>query len=522
MVALGVMAAAATIVAAGAAAPAAAVGEVRGIGHPNAVPDSYLVVFKDETLRGDQAGIRTQTDRLAAKYDVKVEHVYEYAVRGFAGTMTLAAARRLAAEADVAYVEQNVVVHAFDTQLNPPSWGLDRIDQRDLPLDQRYTYRTKGSSVLAYVIDTGIRITHTTFGGRAIWGTNTTGDGIDTDCNYYGHGTHVAGTIGGAEYGVAKGVTLVAVKVLGCDGSGSLAGVVAGVDWVTGHHQIGKPAVANMSLGANGHFDVLEDAVRNSIADGIVYTIASGNSNIDACNVSPARVTEAITVNASTINDLRASYSNWGTCTDIFAPGDEIVSASNASDTAFASLRGTSMAAPHVAGAAALLLDQNALLTPSQVTLAILRAATPNKIPNPGTGSPNRLLFTGASLAPSPIFTTLARFSWPGVDRLSSTTHPGGRYEIEDKLGVIATTPVSGTIALYQCSAGADYFTSIRPDCEGQTYRGVIGYAYRTPPSDISPALYRCLSIRTGDRFDSTEPSCEGQQLEGRLGYLSE
>lgn len=216
------------------------------------------------------------------------------------------------------------------------------------------------------------------------------------------------------------------------------------------------------------------------------------------------------------------SYSNWGTCTDIFAPGENIVSASNASDTAFASLRGTSMAAPHVAGAAALLLEQNPMLTPSQVKQTILRAATPNKISNPGAGSPNRLLFTGASLVPSPIFTTLIRFSLPGVDRLSSTTHPGGGYEIEDKLGVIATMPLSGTHALYQCTAGFDNFTSIKADCEGQTYRGVIGYAYRMPPTDTSPALYRCLSIRGGDRFDSTDPSCEGQRLEGRLGYLSE
>ena len=304
-----------TIVATGIAALAVPVGQILGTSNPNAIPDSYIVVLKDSTAV-------TTAGALAAKYDVTVEHTYQHALQGFAGTMSRKAAEKLAAEPDVACVEQNGKVQLLDTQPNPPSWGLDRIDQRNLPLNSSYTYPNTAGNVRAYIIDTGIRITHTTFGGRAIWGTNTTGDGNDTDC--HGHGTHVAGTVGGAQYGVAKAVALTAVKVLNCAGSGSFAGVAAGVDWVTGNHAAGAPAVANMSLGGPGTNATVETAVRNSIADGVVYAIASGNSfGADACNFTPARVTEAITVNASTITDARASFSNIGPCTDIFAPGRE-------------------------------------------------------------------------------------------------------------------------------------------------------------------------------------------------------
>ncbi len=266
--------------------------------------------------------------------------------------MTREEALELSKDPAVAYVEQDRTVKALGTQAPTPSWGLDRIDQRDLPLNGSFTYPNTGAGVTAYIIDTGIRTSHSDFGGRAIWGTNTTGDGNNTDCN--GHGTHVAGTVGGAQYGVAKGVKLIAVKVLNCAGSGSFAGVMAGIDWVTAHHQPGQPAVANMSLGASGSDAATENAVRNSIADGVSYAIASGNSNANACNFTPARVAEAITVNATTNTDARASFSNFGTCTDIFAPGQNITSAWNTSDTATNTISGTSMASPHVAGAAAL------------------------------------------------------------------------------------------------------------------------------------------------------------------------
>ena len=269
--------------------------------------------------------------------------------------------------------------------------GPDRPAQPS-PRTTSYTYPASGAVVKAYILDTGIRTTHSDFGGRATWGTNKIG-GVNTDCN--GHGTHVAGTVGGSAYGVAKAVRLVAVKVLDCTGSGPLSGIAAGVDWVTADHTSG-PAVANMSIGAPGSDSALETAIRNSIADGVTYAIASGNANADACNFTPARVSEAITVNASTQTDARASFSNFGSCTDLFAPGQDITSDGNTSDTATTIMSGTSMATPHVAGVAALILGATPGATPAQVWSTMLANATPNKITSPGTGSPNRLLFVDA------------------------------------------------------------------------------------------------------------------------------
>jgi subtilisin family serine protease len=375
----------------------AAEGDVLYAGAADAIKDSYIVVFKDSAMSAQSVGDRVSN--LAEKYGSKVDYTYKSALRGFAGSMSEGAARKLAADPSVAYVQQNRTVHTTVDQLNPPSWGLDRSDQRDLPLDSKYSYSTTASNVTAYVIDTGIRTTHQDFGGRATWGTNTTGDGNNTDCN--GHGTHVAGTIGGAAHGLAKGVRLVAVKVLDCNGSGSFAGVAAGIDWVTSNHTSG-PAVANMSLGASGSDAATENAVRNSITDGVTYAIASGNSNANACNFTPARVAEAITVNASTRTDARASFSNFGTCTDIFAPGQDITSTWRTSDTATNTISGTSMAAPHVAGAAALYLGANASASPAAVQAALKANATPNKISSPGTGSPNALLYTGTGTVVPP------------------------------------------------------------------------------------------------------------------------
>ncbi|MEU4744097.1 S8 family serine peptidase [Actinosynnema sp. NPDC023658] len=387
--------ASAVVVAALAVTPAQATeAQVRDAGGPAAVPDSYIVVLKDG------AG----ADVLAAKVGARVTHRYHSALNGFAATMGERAAKRLAADPAVAYVAQDQRVQALADQPNPPSWGLDRIDQRDLPLNANYSYATTAANVHAYIVDTGIRATHTDFGGRASFDANTSGDGNNSDCN--GHGTHVAGTIGGAAHGVAKGVRLHGVKVLNCAGSGTIAGVVAGVDWVTANSQ--KPAVANMSLGG-GVNDTLDAAVRRSIASGVTYAIASGNSNADACSFSPARVAEAITVNATDSADNRASFSNWGTCTDLFAPGVGITSAWNTSDTATNTISGTSMATPHVAGAAALVLAGNPGASPQQVRDALVAAATPNKVVNPGAGSPNALLFTGATTPPQPGNDTLLR-----------------------------------------------------------------------------------------------------------------
>ncbi|HEY0639236.1 MAG TPA: S8 family serine peptidase [Pseudonocardiaceae bacterium] len=371
-----------------AALPAAATGPILYAGAPDAIKDSYIVVFKDNGLSAQ--GVDSLVDSLAVKHNATVQHQYTAALRGFAGTMSESAAAKLAADPAVDYVSVNRKVTLAATQNPTPSWGLDRIDQRALPLDNSYTYPNTGSGVTAYIIDTGIRTTHTDFGGRATWGTNTTGDGNNTDCN--GHGTHVASTTGGTAYGVAKGVSLIAVKVLNCQGSGSFAGVAAGIDWVTSHHASG-PAVANMSLGGSGSDATTENAVRRSITDGVTYAIASGNSNADACNFTPARVAEAITVNASTNTDARASFSNFGTCTDIFAPGQNITAAWITNDSATNTISGTSMATPHVAGGAAIILARTPSATPAQVWSTMSAESTPGVITSPGTGSPNRLLY---------------------------------------------------------------------------------------------------------------------------------
>ncbi|MCI0687857.1 MAG: S8 family peptidase, partial [Sporichthyaceae bacterium] len=361
-------------------------GTILTVSGAQAVDGSYIVVFKNSEVSAGNVG-KTAT-ALVGRHGGAVGHKYTAALHGFSIRASEQAAKRIAADPRVAYVQQDSVVHAVATQPNPPSWGLDRVDQRNLPLDNSYTYPNTATNVHAYIIDTGIRTTHVDFGGRAVWGTNTTGDGNNTDCN--GHGTHVAGTVGGSSYGLAKGVSLTAVKVLNCAGSGTNAGVIAGVDWVTANGI--RPAVANMSLGG-GISTALDNAVTNSINSGISYAVAAGNSNANACNSSPARTPAAITVGATTITDARASFSNFGTCLDIFAPGNNITSAWSTSNTATNTISGTSMASPHVAGAAALVVSANPSWTAQQVRDFLVNNATTGVVTNPGTGSPNRLLF---------------------------------------------------------------------------------------------------------------------------------
>ncbi|MFC7613217.1 S8 family serine peptidase [Actinokineospora soli] len=354
--------------------------------------------------------------------------------------------------------------------------GLDRIDQRNLPLDSSYTYPNRAANVTAYVIDTGIRTSHGDFGGRATWGTNTSGDGNNSDC--HGHGTHVAGTVGGTAHGVAKGVKLVAVKVLNCQGSGSNSGVISGVDWVT--RNAVKPAVANMSLGG-GASSAVDTAVRNSIASGVTYSLASANDNADACNTSPARVAEGITVNATDRNDARASFSNYGTCTDVFAPGVSITAPWHTSDSATNTISGTSMAAPHVAGVVALRLSAHPNETPAQVATALLGAATPSKVTNPGAGSPNRLLFVEQS-TPLPITVTnpgpqSSVVGTPVSLRLTATGGtPPYRWSAVDLPPGLAIGASDGVVSGTPTAAGSHEVAVSVSDSAGQTGRLSIAW----------------------------------------------
>lgn len=360
------------------ATASAELGVIRYAGVADTIKDSYLVVFKDETSVDRKVAAAT------ARHGGTVRHTFRSALAGYAATMSEQTARRVAADPSVAYVQQDRTVHALADQVNPPSWGLDRIDQPDRPLDGRYSPAAMATIVHAYVIDSGVRVTHSDLGGRATLGINTTGDGNNNDC--YGHGTHLAGTVGGNRYGVAKGVQLVSVKVLNCAGSGTTAGVIAGIDWVTAVAV--RPAVAVLSLGSAAN-PALDDAVRRSIASGVTYVVASGNNNANACNFSPARVPEAITVNATDSLDNRASFSNFGSCTDMFAPGVNITSTWATSDTATNTLSGTSMAAAHVAGMVAQWLAVRPNSRAMEVRDLVTSQSVIGKVLNVGFGSPN-------------------------------------------------------------------------------------------------------------------------------------
>jgi subtilisin family serine protease len=353
------------------------------------IENNYIVVLNNAVV-GEQGLYSIApyiAEELAITHKGKLKHVYQNALNGFAVEMSAEDAERLSDDFRVAFVEEDGVVTADATQSNPP-WGLDRIDQRNRPLNAIYTFNHTGAGVFAYVIDTGIRTAHTQFGGRAANVFDAFG-GNGQDCN--GHGTHVSGTIGGSTYGVAKSVNLRGVRVLDCNGSGSTSGVIAGVDFVRTNHS--NPAVANMSLGG-GISSALDTAVNNLSNSGVAIAVAAGNSNANACNSSPARAANAITVGATTTTDARASFSNFGTCLDIFAPGQGILSAYATSNTATATLSGTSMASPHVAGVAALYKQVNPSASSTTVRNAIVNGATTNVVTNPGTGSPNRLLYS--------------------------------------------------------------------------------------------------------------------------------
>ncbi len=430
---------------------------IRDAGTVTNVPDSFVVKLKTTGMLQATA-IDTSAQRLTSQYGGRISYTYHRALSGFAVKgLTEKQARRLAANPAVEYVQRDGVYKISDTQQNA-TWGLDRIDQRNLPLDGTYTYPNTAQNVHAYIIDTGIRVTHSQFEGRATPGFDAvTSGGNANDC--HGHGTHVSGTVGGKDYGVAKKVQLVAVRVLDCNGSGSTAGVTAGIDWVT-QHAI-KPAVANMSLGG-GADTTLDNAVANSIASGVTYGIAAGNGDAfgnpqNACSTSPARVPAAITVGATQNNDAKASFSNFGTCLDIFAPGVGITSSWNTNDTATNTISGTSMATPHVVGVAALIASAHPTWTPQQVRDSMVGSATPNKVTNPGTGSPNLLLFVDNGTQPPPT----NDFS-VAVSPASGSVAPGGSASATVSTAVTSGSAV--TVSLSASGAPAGGTATVNPN----------------------------------------------------------
>jgi subtilisin family serine protease len=353
---------------------------VYGLGAKGAVPGSFIVTLDDKVNK----------PALAKEYGGKLQRTYTAALDGFSVSgLSSAEAKHLAADPSVSKVVQVKKFSINTTQDNPPSWGLDRLDQADTAGDSKYTYPdSAGEGVTAYVIDTGVRISHKDFEGRAASGF----DAVDNDndaSDGNGHGTHVAGTIAGAAHGVAKKAKIVAVRVLDDNGSGTTEQVVAGIDWVTKNHQ--GPSVANMSLGG-GADQALDEAVRKAIAAGVTFAVAAGNDSSDAGQGSPARVKEAVTVASSTKDDKQSDFSNYGSVVDVYAPGSDVTSAWNDSDEGTKTISGTSMATPHVVGAAAVYLAGHKGATPEQVAKALTEGATPDKISNPSQGTANKLL----------------------------------------------------------------------------------------------------------------------------------
>jgi subtilisin family serine protease len=406
---------------------------------------SYIVVMRSsDDLDGEEAEI--------SKSGGRTEKRFSRAINALSVKVKHSEAARIRNNPKVLFVELDQPMYALDTQNPTPSWGLDRIDQRALPLNSAFTASAKGAGVDTYIVDTGISSTHTDFTGRMSAGFSSIIDGNGTnDCN--GHGTHVAGTTAGTTYGIAKSATLIPVRVLDCLGSGTNSGVIAGLDWIISHHTAGTPAVANMSLGG-GASAALDLAVQNVINDGVVMAVAAGNSNVDACNSSPARAVNAITVGSTTTTDARSSFSNIGACVDIFAPGSSITSAWIGSTTAISTISGTSMASPHVAGVAAVLLGRFPTSTTTQIATMLRTSATPNVVTSAGTGSPNYLLYldpVGGPIVAPPPPTPVAPSAPTGI----TITPSSGSLSARFTAGAAGTSPI--TTYKYSVDGGANW-----------------------------------------------------------------
>ncbi|WP_084472083.1 S8 family peptidase [Haloglycomyces albus] len=370
--------------------------EVLGTDSPGTVSNSYIAVFDEEAPKGKKKLSELAEGIVADKAD-DLDHLYHSSLRGFSFSGNESQAEEVAAHPDVDYVDTVREMESTDTtQSNPPNWGTDRLDQNDLPLDDAYSYPDNaGSGATVYVLDTGINPDHNEFGNRASMGPSFADEDDSTDC--HGHGTHVSGTSVGSDYGVAKGADVVGVQVLGCDGYGSTDGIIAAIDWVTEYGD--RPAVINMSLGgpSGGEDQAYQDSVSNAVANGVTVVAAAGNDGDDACNYTPAKFDNVITVANSNQNDARYTgygTSNYGTCVDVFGPGTDILSAAHDSNTEVTSMTGTSMASPHVAGVVAVYLGENPNATPAQATSAVLDNATADTLTDVGTGSPNLMTNT--------------------------------------------------------------------------------------------------------------------------------
>lgn len=484
--------------------PAARVLEVRNADAAGAIAGQYIVALSEGALPrtlsaqgvGAQPQLSAQAIATALGLDVQgleVQQVYTQALSGFAARLSSANLEALRRHPMVKYIEQDGKVSASATQSSPRNWGLDRLDQRSLPLSGSYTYGPTGRDVTAYIVDSGINTQHVDFGGRAYWGTNTTGDGRNYDCNT--HGTHVAGTVGGTSMGVAKNVNLVAVKVLDCSGSGSVSGIVAGLDWVLRDTNAPGRKVINMSINSydRATYRAYADAINRLASAGVPTVNSAGNQNDDACYHGPADVPAAIVVGATDRYDGRANFSNYGGCVDIFAPGVDILSANANNVSGYIYNSGTSMAAPHVAGVVARMLEAQPNITTAQVEQALIDSSTKNVVSYPA-GSPNRLLFLSGDATTTPTPTnptptpTVNTYTGYLVAGQSATIQPSG-VRVSGTLTLNLTADAGTDFDLYlqrwngsswvrvAASEGPSSTESITYNAAGELYRAVV-YSY--------------------------------------------